>query len=197
MSGINRRFFEALMADKKMSLRALAGKMGMNHSQLSLTFSGGRRMTIEEASQLSHIFGIPLHRIFEAAGVTIRPHSGKRIPVVGVVKGDGAVEHHPDGVIERTTSPDILPDDTIAVQCRTAGSSLDWADNFVLFCREPNGVDPASIGRLSYCKIKDGPAVVATVKRGYLDGSNNLSGLYTRESALLEFASPILLIRPR
>ena len=30
---VDRRFFEALMADKRLSLRALAKRMGMNRSQ--------------------------------------------------------------------------------------------------------------------------------------------------------------------
>lgn len=50
MSGINRRFFDSLLADKKLSMRALAAQMGMNHSQLSLTFSGARKLQLEEAA---------------------------------------------------------------------------------------------------------------------------------------------------
>lgn len=196
MSEVNRRFFDALMADKKLSLRGLAQRMGMGHSQLSLTFSGGRRMTLDEASQLSQIFGVPLHRIVENAGVSIKPNSGRRVQVIGSVKGDGTVDLYPRGTVERTTSPDDMPEDTVAIQCRTSGSPLDWADSMVLFCREPEGVDPAVMGRLSFCKLKDGPAVLATVRRGYLENSHNLSGFYAKESAVLESATPILLIRP-
>lgn len=49
MSSVNRRYFESLMADRRMSLRALAQKMVMGHSQLSLTFSGTRRPQLDEA----------------------------------------------------------------------------------------------------------------------------------------------------
>ena len=44
---VDRRFFENLLADRNMSLRQLATKMDMSHSQLSLTFSGARRMQLE------------------------------------------------------------------------------------------------------------------------------------------------------
>lgn len=77
------------MADKKMSLRSLAAKMGMSHSQLSLTFSGSRRMTLDEAAQLSQIFSVPLHTIVENAGVTVKGVGARRVNVIGAVNGDG------------------------------------------------------------------------------------------------------------
>jgi transcriptional regulator with XRE-family HTH domain len=195
MSEVNRRYFESLMSDKKLSLRALATKMGMNHSQLSLTFSGARKLQLDEAAQLSQIFGEPLFRIVENAGVTVRPTSGKRIPVIGAVNGDGTVTEHAPGVIERTSAPEDIGQDAIAFQCRTAGSELNWMDGFVFFCRPHNGVDPALLGRFCYCRIKGGPSVVAAVRRGYQEHTFNLSGPFTKESAVLEWATPIILTR--
>lgn len=196
MSSVNRRHFESLMADRRMSLRALAQKMGMGHSQLSPTFSGTRRPQLDEAAQLSQIFGEPLHRVVEALGVTIAPASGSRVSVVGVVGGDGTVTMHPKGTVERTMAPEGLPPDVAAVQVRAPGSPLDWIDGTVMFFRPADGVDSASLGRLCLVQIKDGPAAVAGVRRGYLDGSHNLVGPYAMQNATLERASPILITRP-
>lgn len=195
MTEINRRYFDSLLAEKKLSLRSLATRMNMNHSQLSLTFSGGRRMTLDEAAQLSNVFGVPLHKIVENAGVTVKPTSGRRVPVIGAVRGDGTVETYDDGTIERTTAPDDMPADSVAVQCRMAGTPLDWMDGFVMFCRKPDEVDPASLGRVCLCKIKDGGTVLAMVKRGYKENTVNLAGPYHQDSAVLEWASPILWTR--
>lgn len=192
---VNRRFFESMLADKKMSLRSLASKMGMSHSQLSLTFSGSRRMTLDEAAQLSQIFSVPLHVIVENAGVTVNNVGARRVSVIGAMKGDGTVELYERGVIERATAPEGVPDDAVAVQCRTASSALEWMDGAVMFCPRPDGVQPAIIGRLCLAQLKDGPAVVGLVKRGYRDGTWNLSGPFQRESAAVEWASPILLTR--
>jgi hypothetical protein len=196
MSSVNRRYFESLMADRRMSLRALAQKMDMGHSQLSLTFSGARRPQLDEAAQLSQIFGEPLHRVVEALGVTIAPASGSRVSVVGVVGGDGTVTMHQKGTVERTMAPEGLSPDIVAVQVRAPGSPLDWIDGAVFFCRPPDGVDAASLGRFCLVKVKDGPAAVAGVRRGYLDGSHNLVGPYAVQNVALEWASPILLTRP-
>lgn len=195
MGEIDRRYFDGLMADKKLSLRGLAARMGMNHSQLSLAFSGSRKLQLEEAAQLSQIFGEPIHRIIEAAGVEVRPEQGRRVSVIGSVGGDGIVTLYPEGTIERTSMPDLMPEDIVALQFRTMGTALDWIDGAVVFCRKPRGLDPAMNGRLSYCKIKDGPAVIATIRRGYRDGTYNLSGTTNQESVALEWASPVILTR--
>jgi hypothetical protein len=69
-------------------------------------------------------------------------------------------------------------------------------DGMVMFCRAPDGVAPTAIGRLCWVKVKDGPSAIAAVKRGYQEGTYNLSGPYNRESAFLEWATPILISRP-
>ena len=183
------------MQAKDLSLRGLAKRMGMSHSQLSLVFSGDRRLQLEEAAQLSSIFGEPLYRIVEAAGVAVRPVGSHRVSVIGAMQGDGTVALNQEGVIERTSTPDGVPEDSIAVQARTGGTPLDWLDGAVFFCLKPNGVDSAILGRFAYCQIKDGPAVMASVRRGYRDGTYNLRGPYSADSVQLSAASPVLYSR--
>ena len=195
MGDINRRYFDALMADKQMSLRGLAQTMGMNHSQLSLTLSGNRRLQLDEAAQISQIFGVPLHEVVENAGVMVRPTSGRRVSVIGAMRGDGTVDIHSQEMIERVTTPCDLPDDAVAVQARTGGTALEWIDAAIFFCRSHNGPDPSMIGRLCFLKIKDGPAVVATIKRGYVENTFNLSGFYARENVVVEWSTPILITK--
>lgn len=195
MGEINRRYFEALMAGQNLSLRGLAAKMNMGHSQLSLTLNGARRMQIDEASQMSSIFGVPLHEVVENAGVMVRPLSGRRVDVVGAMRGDGTVDVYGKDVVERASAPGDLPDDAVAIQARTSGSPLDWIDGAVFFCRRADGVAPTALGRVCWAKIQDGPSVIAAVKRGYQEGTFNLSGPFTRESVKLEWATPILVTR--
>lgn len=196
---INRRYFDGLMADRRMSLRGLAKVMDMSHSQLSLAFNGARKLQLDEVAKISSIFGEPLHRVVENAGVSVRPVSGRMVPVIGAVMGDGTIDGNSEGgAIERASAPSELPVDAEAVQCRTAGTTLSWADGWVLFFRSPQAkiVDPAVLGRFAYCKIKKGPRVLATIRRGYREGTHTLSGFYNKESAALEFAVPVLVIRP-
>lgn len=195
MSEVNRRYFESLMQGKELSLRGLAQRMGMSHSQLSLTFSGDRKLQLDEAAKLSSIFGEPLTRIVENAGVSIRPYNQSRISVIGAMQGDGVVAMHGADVIERTSAPEGMPDDGVAIQCRTGSSALDWLDGWVFFCAKPNRVDPAALGRFCLCKVKGGPDVMASVRRGYQDGTYNLRGPFNADSVRLESASVVLFSR--
>lgn len=192
---VDRRFFETLMTNKKLSLRALASRMDMKHSQLSLTFSGQRRMQLDEATKLAEIFGVPLHRIAEAAGVADSRSNGRRVPVLGAMLGDGTIDMYGDGVVERTIAPDGLADNVVAVQAHSADTSASWMDGWVFFCVRPTEVAPDAVGRFCFAKIAEGPAVMATVRRGYRIGTFNLTGPYAKENVSLEWATPIILTR--
>lgn len=195
MDALNRRYFDSLLANKKMSLRGLAQRMEMSHSQLSLTFNGARKLQLDEAAKISNIFGEPLYRVVENAGVAVRPMTGKRVAVIGIVKGDGTIAMHEPGVVERAQAPEDLPVEVAAVQCRTHGTPLEWMDGFIFFCREEASVDQSCLGRFSLCEIAGGQSVVATVKRGYQEGTFNLFGPFTRENVTLKSATPILITR--
>jgi hypothetical protein len=189
---VNKRYFESLLQSKDLSLRGLAKRMSMSHSQLSLVFSGDRRMQLSEAVEISSIFGEPLHRIVEAAGVAVRPAGVHRVSVIGAMQGDGSVAMHAEGIIERTEAPDGMAEDSIAVQARTAGTPLDFMDGWVFFAPKPNGVDSAILGRFAMCQIKDGPSVMAGVRRGYQEGGFNLRGLYAADGVRLTSATPVI-----
>lgn len=195
MSDVNKRYFESLMQAHDLSLRSLAKRMGMTHSQLSLAFSGDRKLQLQEAAQLSSIFGEPIHRIVEAAGVSVRPFNTSRVSVIGAMQGDGTVDLYGEDVIERTSAPEGLPDDGFAIQCRTGGSPLDWLDGWVFFCRKADGVESAVLGRFAFCQIKDGPACMASVRRGYRENSFNLRGPFSADSVKLNRASIVVFTR--
>ena len=187
----DKRFFKALMAQQKISLRTVASMMGLGHSQLSLTFSDKRRMQLDEAAQLAQIFGVPLARVAEAAGIPIGRDA--RVSVLGCMRGDGTVEMFAKP--ERSPAPDGLPEDVIAIQARTADSANAWLDGWNFYCQPPTDVAGDALGRFCYVQVVDGPVVMATVRRGYHPGTFNLSGPYAAESVCLEWATPVLMAR--
>ncbi|ULR75079.1 repressor [Burkholderia phage JC1] len=196
MPHVNKDYFDELLKGRRMSLRALATKMGMSHSQLSLTFGDKRKMQLDEAAQISQIFGVPFNEVAANAGVNVRPSSGRRISVIGHVGAGGTLNLNDTiGTVERAEAPDDLPDDAVAIQCRTADTPLSWMDGWVMFCSKPNGLSQNVLGRFCAAKLRDGPAVIATLKRGYREGTFNLSGPFTRDSCELEWATPLLVAR--
>ena len=195
MAEVNRRYFESLMHAHELTLRGLARRMEMSHSQLSLTFSGDRKLQLDEAAKLSSIFGEPLHRIVENAGVSVKTFVSQRVSVIGAMRGDGTVDLYGDDVIERATAPDGIPEGGVAIQARTGGTPLDWLDGAVFFMAKPNGVDPAILGRFAFCRIHDGPAVMSSIRRGYRENSHNLRGPFNADSVRLTSATPVLMTR--
>lgn len=192
---VNRRFFEGLMADRQLSLRQLAAKMGMSHSQLSLTFSGSRRMQLGEACKLAEIFGVTLQQVAFNAGISGAASAGRRVSVIGALRGTGEVEPAEGHAIQRTLSPDGLPPKAEAIQARTADSPLAWMDGFVMFFDPETKSDGGSLGRFCYIELGDGRHVVATLRRGYQEGAYGLSGPFNSEGERIAWAAPILLTR--
>ncbi len=183
---MNRRFFDNLLADRRMSLRALAREMGMKHSQLSLTLSGARRLQLDEAVKLSDIFGVPLQVVAANAGAAAQFQEGARISVAGAMRGSGVVEPLPAGVVERVmVLPGFTYPDMSAVQARTADTPLAWMDGMVFVCR-PMVSEIEGLGRLCLLTLDSGLEVVATPRRGYRPNTYNLAGPYAAENAVVK-----------
>lgn len=81
------------------------------------------------------------------------------------------------------------------MQARTAGSALDWLDGAVFFMSPMHGIDPSVTGRFALVQIDKGPLVLATVRRGYIENTHNLTGPYSRENVVIESATPVLFTR--
>lgn len=195
MPPVNRLYFDELRRKKgDVSLRSLATMMGKTHSQLSLVMSGNRAMPLEEAVFWSEHFGVPLYEVAQNVGIEARAITAKRASIVGHMNGSGVVEPDASEFLARVVAPDDLPDGGIAVQARTVGSELEYLDGWLYFCAAPRTVEHDIIGRLCYCQIKDGPAVITGVRRGYLPNTFNLYGVFTQENAVLEWATPVLKI---
>lgn len=192
---VNRRFFDGLLADREMSLRQLATRMGMTHSQLSLTFSGSRRMQLDEACKIADIFGVTLQQVAVNAGIQGAAQAGRRVTLVGALRGTGEIELNDGGTIQRALCPDGLPPKTEAIQARTTDTPLAWMDGWVMFYDPATRNGIGASGRLSYIQLADGRHVVATIRRGYSEGSFRLSGPYNSEDERISWASPILMTR--
>lgn len=191
---VNRPFFDGLLADRRMSLRSLAKRMGLTHSQLSLTFSGARRMQLDEACQIADIFSVTLQQVAMNAGASQAMRAGRQVGVIGIMRGTGEADLDA-GDIQRVTCPDELPTKTKALQARTTDTPLAWLDGWVMFFDPSSRSITGAIDRLSYVELEDGRHVVATVRRGYVEGHMRLSGPFNSEGERVAWATPILVTR--
>lgn len=192
---INSKFFRDLMRDKDISVRKLAADLGMNHhSQLSLMLAGKRRMQLDEAVALGKLLGVPLNMIIANAGFPEIMRAGKRLPVVGILRGNGEIEKVPANT-ERAVAPAEEPTVVSAIQARTTDTALTWMDRWVFYCTEKQKPNPALLGQFCHIQLKGGKQVVAQLRRGYDEKSYRLTGTYNAENVAVDWVAPIVLTR--
>lgn len=191
---VNKPFFLDLLRDRRMSLRTLAKRLDILPSQLSLTFSGTRRMQIAEAVKIAQVLGAPINEVMVNAGIEEARTDRRRAKVIGFMNGKGEIEPCPIDSTDRTLIPEGLARECDAIQARTSETPLAWADGWVFFTNGKHEPEEL-VGRFVRTKIKDGPEVLATIRRGYEPGTFNLSGMTNLVSQRLEWAAPILLTR--
>lgn len=189
---INTDWFKGLMADRRISQRELAKKLGVDHSALSLTFRGKRNMKMNEAADLARLLGVPVADVMENAG--IKPDE-RSIPLKGWIDGHNEL-HYEDSDI-RVTCPSPMPEGSFAIQYRTSGTPIEHNDGWTMFVRTPQrGVPAECINRTCLVKLSEGVQMVGFVKRGYIKGRYNLilNASQHMNDVELEWATPIAFI---
>lgn len=190
----NKKFFEDLLRDRRMSLRQLSKRLDILPSQISLTFNGKRRMQISEAVRIAQILGAPLNEVMLNAGIEEVRTDRNRVTITGYMNGEYEVIPADPGTVERTLLPDGLPADSRAIQCRTAGTPVAFTDGWMLFSNGKQ--DPEELlGTFCVAKIQGGSEVIGTLSKGYELGTYTLHGPVPRTSQRLEWAARILITR--
>lgn len=194
------KWFRDKLADRGMSQRGLARAMGLDAAAVSLMLRGRREMKLHESALIARLLGVPAEDVMKAAGVRMASDN-TMTPVVGHVDGTGEAHWRVDGDIPHPGGG--LPEDIHAVVCRTAGTDLDHMDGWVLFTRgtllnTPEGkVDIDAVGRLSFCKLRNGVIYLAKPVRSIRRGRWDLTGPAAMARDVdLEWAIPVLLIQP-
>lgn len=191
---VNKRFFMDTMKDRQVSLREVAKKIDVWPAALSRSLDGKRKMQIPEAVRLAQVLNVPLADVLQNAGIQEAGAVGRRCNIIGHLIDTGVVKPVPEGVIERTTVPDSLPDEVVAVQAHTANSQASYCDGWITFFAEEQ--HPASlIGHFVLAYLEDGTMRSGSLRRGYGTGTFNLIGpLYGQlESARIQTARRAIL----
>lgn len=195
---VNTEWFRAKLTERHLSQRGLAKLMGLDSSAVSLMLRGRREMKLNEAATLAALIGVPAEEVLANLGVNLRSE-GASVPVVGTMDEHAEI-HFGDsetlGTVPRPAGD--LPAEMSAIQCRTAGSTLDYMDRWLLFFGPLKaGVNPDSIERMSLMKRNGGVPSIGQVRRSYARGKWDVSNpLRTATNVDLEYATPILLILP-
>lgn len=169
--------------------------MGLDPAAVSLMLRGKRAMKITEAAEIARLLGVPADEVMQAAGVRL-DSGGAMVPIVGFIDGSGEFHWQRDG---ETRHPGAGLGDVSAVLCQTAGSPLAHMDGWVLFMQAtaPTGVQPEAVGRMSFCRLRNGVVYLAAPTRSRTRGRWDLTGPHAEARGVdLEWATAVQVILP-
>lgn len=198
MAEIDAVWFRDRLAEKKLSQRGLARLLGCDHASVHRLIRGKRPMRMQEAAQLAALLGVDVSEIITHAGVQVGPAGNRTVALMGWVDGEGEV-HIADGDRERIDAPPDLPEDAMAVRVKATDGPLIAFDGWIYFIAKPDEPTPDLAGRYAVVEIENGVNLLRFVRRGYRPGTWNLMPMGSSigvENARLEWAAPVLWIRP-
>lgn len=170
---VNKQFFDDLMQDKRISLRAIARHMNVSPSQLSRTLTGHRRMQLNEAAAIASLLGASIVDVMVNAGIEGARSDQRYIPIVGHLSGDFTVTGPDPTVVEKVVLPSCLPYDTEAVQARTTNTPLAYMDGWLMYVGPPMKPTEA-IGCYCLVKLTDNQ-IAGVLSRGYQPGTFSIT----------------------
>ncbi|MBB3656459.1 transcriptional regulator with XRE-family HTH domain [Rhizobium sp. BK650] len=212
MAEIDSEWFHGQLEGRGQSLRALARHLGKDASAISRTFSGKRRMTMEEAVEIAAFLGTSVTEVMHHAGIAGRARTpgdseslGPEILLSAMIGEDGELRALP----EPQPLPQAILDRAplaigasrhravIAAQLRASSGPLSIWDDAVLFFAPSDGIEPSAIGALSICGLRGGKQILARLDRARKTGEARVvlpAGKI--EEAMLATAAPVLVLIP-
>ncbi len=206
MAEIDGSWFHSQLDNRGQSLRSLARHLGKDASAVSRTFSGKRRMTMEEAAEIAGFLGVSVTEVMHHAGIAREGEGlGPKILLSAVIGEDGEVR----SLAEQQPLPQAVLDKSqlsigasrsrriIAAEVRASSGPLSIWDDAVLLFAPADGIEPGAIGALSICGLAGGRQILARLDRARKTGEARVvfpdGGI---GEAVLTTATPVLAVVP-
>jgi hypothetical protein len=182
----------------------------VDKSAVSRMLAGQRKMKIGEADGIASYLGVPVSEVLVHAGVQVggdatAPATHEMV-LAATIDERGIVEElaeHkplPQAVVDRarTTLNVQGTQPIIGAQIRAITGPLSVMDDaVVLYHYYADGVDPAAIGFLSICRLKDGVQFLAKIERARKTGEARVTCATGEvKDVALDAATPVLAVIP-
>jgi hypothetical protein len=196
---INQRLRAAREAAGFKSMADAAKAVGVPYPTYAGHENGGRgAFRRDEAGKYSRAFKVSLEWLLTGKGPMRRTGL---MPVLGYV-GAGAevypIDDHAQGAALDTVETGV-PEGAVALVIR-GDSQHPLQDGWlIVYRRENDGVADSCLGRLCVTKVHDGPTLLKTVRKGKSAKTFDLESWNAplREGVRLDWATPVLMIRPK
>lgn len=195
MPPIDQDWFKSKLKSVKLSQRQLAKKMGLDPASVSYMLSGKRRMTMDEAKDLSVHLLLPVTEVMRKAGIEVTDDV-RRVPIAGFIGQHSMVTLLPKGTHDAVNAPADVPAGSFVLQIRLVNNPQD---GWLYYVDGVQGKAEESLDKLCLAAFKDGGIILAIVRRGYKRDLFNL--LLCAENTVLEnrelvWSARVLWIQP-
>ncbi|WP_288076441.1 helix-turn-helix transcriptional regulator [Pseudomonas sp.] len=192
---INQQWFKDRLLSRKISQRKLSSLIGIDPASMSYMLSGQRRMSMEEAVEISRHLLVPATEVMRQAGIEVLDDVTK-LPIKGYLDCERKVHFFPEGAFDKVNGPADMCARSFVLQARCPGFGYD---GWLYFVSGEAKTPDACIDKLSYVTLHDGSAMTAVIKRGYKLGTYNLmqaGDSSTLENKIVQSANEIKWIMP-
>lgn len=208
---IDTDWFKNKLADNDKSMRELAKHLDLDIGAVSRTFSGDRKMKMQEANKIAVFLGTHVSEVLRHAGMQftsddLKPaQSSNRVMLAATINETGQVEkilepvQLPPSVLDRANAAISIngTGKIIAAQVRALKGPLVYLDDAVLLFDHTDLVETDAIGALSICRNRKGEQILAKIERARKTGEATLICVDgTVREFTLHTATPILAIIP-
>jgi transcriptional regulator with XRE-family HTH domain len=192
---MNTQWFRDRLKEKKISQRGLAKLMGIDPAAASLMLRDMRKMTSQEALQISQILEVNMTEVMRQAGIEV-VDDVRRVPISSFMDEDGNVSRMAARTHDTVIGPADCPLGTYAIQVRCPANVKD---GWLLFVNPTQGPSSDYIDKLCSTATSDGKQLVGVVRRGYRRDTHNLilwPSNNVASDVTLVWSSTILWIKP-
>lgn len=203
---IDKSWFAQKLAQNNQSMRDLASHLGLDVSAVSRTFSGNRKMQLNEASAIAQFLRVPSTEVLRHVGVSVEAESDETcILLAAAVNEEGQVEilkearSLPQRVIARSQVALKMHVGLgiIAAQIRASTGALAIFDDAVILFCATEIVDETVVGKLAICRSSNGEQMLCRVEQARKTGEARVVLASGKISELiLHTATPVLAIIP-
>lgn len=167
---LNKEWFSSKLKALKISQRTLAKRIDIDPAAMSYTFSGKRRMTMDEARKIAAVLLVPVTEVMRQAGIEVLDDV-KKVPIAGYASQGSVVTLLPKGTHDMVIAPADVPAGSFAIQMRQVNSPFD---GWIMFVSGTQQEPADTLDKLCIAALKDGRLLKGIVRRGYKQGYFNL-----------------------
>jgi transcriptional regulator with XRE-family HTH domain len=192
---IDTDWFKEQLRIKRLSLRALAQRLGISPSAASYMIRGVSKIPQDKAQTMADLFGVDLLELYKRMGAPI-DDAQRSVPVEYCMTPERTIVRLPVDEVFEVAAPFETRASSICLQIRTT----DMYDQWLLFTQGPKLDVKDAVNQLCLYEDSSSEFYVAVIRSGYKKGTYDAHSAFNDGKVIQDvhvaWAAPIAWIKP-